>query len=124
MGEMMKKLKQDLRERTETVISNNRYDHNAFITEAKKQTGTNYGTTTSHTNIARRMWVAHPRTADLRWWTCYIFSVLKYVLSTMGVSKESIRKFLIGNRFHVKLRILSPYSNRFFSVFSLVQPVF
>jgi len=26
----------------------------------------------------------------------------------MGVSKESIRKFLIGNRFHVKLRILSP----------------
>ena len=36
----------------------------------------------------------------------------KYVLSTMGVSKESISKFLIGNRFHVKLRILSPYSNR------------
>ena len=33
---------------------------------------------------------------------------LKYVLSTMGVSKESISKFLIGNRFHVKLRILSP----------------
>ena len=30
-----------------------------------------------------------------------------YVLSTMGVSKESISKFLIGNRFHVKLRILS-----------------
>jgi len=30
----------------------------------------------------------------------------------MGVSKESISKFLIGNRFHVKLRILSPYSNR------------
>ena len=29
----------------------------------------------------------------------------------MGVSKESISKFLIGNRFHVKLRILSPYSN-------------
>ena len=26
----------------------------------------------------------------------------------MGVSKESINKFLIGNRFHVKLRILSP----------------
>ena len=38
----------------------------------------------------------------------------KYVLSTMGVSKESISKFLIGNRFHVKLRILSPYSNRMF----------
>ena len=35
----------------------------------------------------------------------YLF---KYVLSTMGVSKESISKFLIGNRFHVKLRILSP----------------
>jgi len=33
---------------------------------------------------------------------------VKYVLSTMGVSKESISKFLIGNRFHVKLRILSP----------------
>ena len=27
----------------------------------------------------------------------------------MGVSKESISKFLIGNRFHVKLPILSPY---------------
>jgi len=26
----------------------------------------------------------------------------------MGVTKESISKFLIGNRFHVKLRILSP----------------
>ena len=26
----------------------------------------------------------------------------KNVLSTMGVSKESISKFLIGNRFHVK----------------------
>jgi len=31
-----------------------------------------------------------------------------YVLSTMGVSKESINKFLIENRFHLKLRILSP----------------
>jgi len=30
----------------------------------------------------------------------------------MGVSKETISKLLIGNRFHVKLRILSPYSNR------------
>jgi len=38
--------------------------------------------------------------------------LFKYVLSTMGVSKESISKFLIGNRFHVKLCILSPYSNR------------
>ena len=35
-------------------------------------------------------------------------SLSKYVLSTMGVSKESISKFLIGNRFYVKLRILSP----------------
>jgi len=35
-------------------------------------------------------------------------SLFKNVLSTMGVSKESISKFLIGNRFHVKLRILSP----------------
>jgi len=33
--------------------------------------------------------------------------MFKYVLSTMGVSKQSISKFLIGNRFHVKLRILS-----------------
>ena len=43
-------------------------------------------------------------------------SVIRYynVLSTMGVSKESISKFLIGNRFHVKLRILSPYSNRIY----------
>jgi len=30
-----------------------------------------------------------------------------YVLSTMGVSKESISKFLIGNRFQVKLHMLS-----------------
>jgi len=37
----------------------------------------------------------------------------------MGVSKESISKFLIGNRFHVKLRILSPYSNRIFIPFYL-----
>ena len=35
-------------------------------------------------------------------------SLFKYVLSTMGVSKESISKFLIGNRFHVQLCILSP----------------
>ena len=40
------------------------------------------------------------------------FIIIVYVLSTMGVSKESISKFLIGNLFHVKLRILSPYSNR------------
>jgi len=39
-------------------------------------------------------------------------SLFKHVLSMMGVSKESISKFLIGNRCHVKLRILSPYSNR------------
>jgi len=39
------------------------------------------------------------------WTNNYIF---KYVLSTMGVSKESISKFLIGNRFHIKLCILSP----------------
>jgi len=35
--------------------------------------------------------------------------IFTYVLSTMGVSKESISKFLIGNRCHVKLHILSPY---------------
>jgi len=34
--------------------------------------------------------------------------VSKEILSTIGVSKESITKFLIGNRFHVKLRILGP----------------
>ena len=37
-------------------------------------------------------------------------SLFKYVLSTMGVSKESISKFLIGNRFHINLRILIPQS--------------
>ena len=37
-----------------------------------------------------------------------------HVLSTMGVNKESISKFLIGNQFHVKLRILSPCSNRIY----------
>ena len=41
----------------------------------------------------------------------------KYVLSTMGVSKESISKFLVGNRFHVKLRILSPYSNIYLNIY-------
>ena len=46
-------------------------------------------------------------------------SLFKYVLSTMGVSKESISEFLIGNRFHVKLRILSPYSIRAYSIRSL-----
>jgi len=35
-------------------------------------------------------------------------SIFKCVFTTMGISKESINKFLIGNRFHVKLRILSP----------------
>jgi len=35
-------------------------------------------------------------------------TTFSYVLSTMGLSKESISKFLIGNRFHVKLHILSP----------------
>jgi len=44
-------------------------------------------------------------------YTFHISALIKYVLSTMSVSKESISKFLIGNRFHVKLRILSPYSN-------------
>jgi len=39
----------------------------------------------------------------------------------MGVSKESISKFLIGNRFHVKLHILSPYSNRIFETITQQQ---
>jgi len=30
----------------------------------------------------------------------------------MGVSKESIGKFLLGNQFRVELRILSRYPNR------------
>jgi len=30
----------------------------------------------------------------------------------MGVNKESISKFLIENRFHVKLRILSPENRK------------
>ena len=45
-------------------------------------------------------------------------SLFKYVLSTMGVSKESISKFLIGNRFNVKLRILSPYSRKKFLAYT------
>jgi len=32
----------------------------------------------------------------------------------MGLGTESIGIFLIGNRFHVKLHILSPSSNRFY----------
>jgi len=48
-------------------------------------------------------------------------NTFKYVLSTMGVSKESITKFLIGNRFHIKLGILSPYSNRFSSVLIQIE---
>jgi len=39
---------------------------------------------------------------------CNTFNWFKVVLSTMGVSKELISNFLIGNRFHVKIRILSP----------------
>jgi len=38
----------------------------------------------------------------------HILKLFGDVLSTMGVSKESINKFLIGNRFHIKLYILSP----------------
>jgi len=38
-------------------------------------------------------------------------SVLKYVVSTIRVSKESISIFSIGNRFQLELHILSPYSN-------------
>ena len=42
----------------------------------------------------------------------------------MGVSKESISKFLIGNRFHVKLCILSPYSNRINSIWILFYLIY
>jgi len=45
-------------------------------------------------------------------WFYHVVLLFKYVLSMTGVTKESISKFLIGNRFHVKLRILSPYLNR------------
>jgi len=41
-----------------------------------------------------------------RAFSCSLFAcflLFQTVLSTMGVSKESISKFLIGNRFHVKL---------------------
>ena len=48
-------------------------------------------------------------------------SLFKYVFSTMGVTKESISKFLIGNRFHVKLRILSPYSKRIVKSICLIN---
>jgi len=34
--------------------------------------------------------------------------MIEYALATLGVSKESTSKSLIGYRFHVKLRILSP----------------
>jgi len=43
---------------------------------------------------------------------------VKFVLFTMGASKESISKFLIVNRFHVNLLILNPYSNRIFSPYT------
>jgi len=50
-------------------------------------------------------------------------SLFKSVFSTIGVSKESINKFLIGNRFHVKLRIHSPYWNRIFIYNAIYSPV-
>jgi len=51
--------------------------------------------------------------------------VVKSVLSTVGTSKESISKFLIGNWFHAKLRIPSPNYNIkrwiFRNAFSLIS---
>jgi len=35
----------------------------------------------------------------------------------MGVSKESISKFSIGNLFHTRLCILSPYSRRWLYIY-------
>ena len=61
-----------------------------------------------------RLWSSNLRlwSNNLRLWSnnlrLWSNNLRLYVLSTMGVSKESISKFLIGNRFHVKLRILSP----------------
>ena len=48
----------------------------------------------------------------------YLF---EYILSTMGVSKESISKFLIGNRFHIKLHILSPVATNIVDVSRFVK---
>ena len=54
-----------------------------------------------------RFSVSSRRISRLR--SAFIFrDVFKYLLSTMEVSKKSNRKFLIGNRFQVKLRILNP----------------
>ena len=39
----------------------------------------------------------------------------------MGVSKESISKFLIGNRFHIKLHILSPVATNIVDVSRFVK---
>jgi len=35
-------------------------------------------------------------------------TTIKYLLTTMGISKELISKFAIGNWFHAKLHIVSP----------------
>ena len=60
--------------------------------------------------IARRtLWHFAIHSSDAAFLTVYRKHLILYVLSTMGVSKESISKFLIGNRFHVKLHILSPF---------------
>jgi len=58
--------------------------------------------------FAKQIWHKQETCQFWRLPHCLTQEKIKYVLSTMGVSKESISKFLIGNRFHVKLRILSP----------------
>jgi len=46
------------------------------------------------------------------WWFKLAHIYIQVATPTTVANKESIGKFLIENRFHVKLRILRPYSNR------------
>jgi len=56
----------------QTVVSSTRCDHNAVITEAKKQIEANYGKATaamSNASIVRYMWFAQPGADDHRYRT-------------------------------------------------------
>ena len=48
------------------------------------------------------------KTIVIAFWQIVLKEMIEYALATLGVSKESTSKSLIGYRFHVKLRILSP----------------
>ena len=78
--------------------NNGRYFRNLFETCLLSFVG--QGPAQWFSNV-HELWL--PSTFNMR-----LLNISKFVLSTMGVSKESISKFLTGNRFHVKLRILSP----------------